>query len=153
MDVFRADGHLTDGALLALTQNEPMDELSRLETAEHLAFCDYCLQRYTDALAGTELLVPERSCQKAVWTRVRNRAVRLITSRYATAAAAVGLALTLLWGGAPAEFAQRAAAIRAENPDHRVMEQLNDWTGQWNDALSQALAGVSDFLGGLGRAE
>ena len=153
MDVFRADGHLTDGALLALVQNDLMDELNRLETAEHLAFCDYCLQRYTDALAGTELLVPERSCRKAVWARIRNRAIRLATSRYATAVAAVALALTLLWGGDPAEFARRAETTRWKEPDHRVIEQLDGLTGQWNDALSQAMAGVSDFLGGLGRAE
>lgn len=153
MDVFRADGHLTDGALLALVQNDPMDELNRLEMAEHLAFCDYCLQRYTDALAGTELLVPERSCQKAVWVRIRNRAIRLVTSRYATAVAAVALALTILWSGDPAEFARRTETTRWEEPDYRVIEQLDGLTGQWNNALSQAMAGVSDFLGGLGRTE
>ena len=52
MDVFREDGHLTDEALTALTQASP-EGLARLEIAEHLAFCDLCLERYTAMLAGT----------------------------------------------------------------------------------------------------
>ncbi|MBP3485722.1 MAG: hypothetical protein J6J81_02685, partial [Oscillospiraceae bacterium] len=62
MDIFQHDGHLTDEALTALAAGESLDETARLEIAEHLAFCDLCLQRYTDALAGTELLTPEQSC-------------------------------------------------------------------------------------------
>ena len=101
MDVFRNDGHLSDGVLESLIHNgEALDELTRLEAAEHLAFCDQCLQRYTDLLAGTELLIPANSCQDRLWPRIRFRAIRLLTSRYATAAAAVALALTLLWGSA-----------------------------------------------------
>lgn len=45
MERFRADGHLTDEALLALIRQEEQSELERLEIAEHLAFCDACLQR------------------------------------------------------------------------------------------------------------
>ena len=56
--VFREDGHLSDRALAALAQSEDrFDELERLEIAEHLAFCDECLQRYTLALEGGDLLV------------------------------------------------------------------------------------------------
>ena len=38
MERFRADGHLTDEALLALIRQEEQSELERLEIAEHLAF-------------------------------------------------------------------------------------------------------------------
>ena len=85
MEIFRHDGHLTDGALAALVAREPLDETARLEIAEHLAYCDLCLQRYTDALAGTELLTPERSCQENLWRRIRARAARLFLNRYAAA--------------------------------------------------------------------
>lgn len=152
MDVFRADGHLTDEALALLVQDGDMDELARLEAAEHLSFCDWCLQRYTDALAGTELLIPEHSCQKTIWTRIRNRAFRMITSRYATAIAAVALALTLIWGGDPAAFSERLAE-HAKPRDYRAAELFDGWTAQWNDTLSQTMAGVSDFLDGLGRMD
>ena len=63
MEIFRHDGHLTDRALAALVAGESLDETARLEIAEHLAYCDLCLQRYTDALAGAPLLTPEHSCR------------------------------------------------------------------------------------------
>lgn len=145
MERFRADGHLTDEALAALARDEDLDELGRLEIAEHLSFCDSCLQRYTDLLAGTELLAPERSCQKALWARVRTRTLRLVTSRYATAAAAVALALTVLWGGQDIRFS-RPAPPEARP---RLAERLQGWPERWNDALSETLSGVTDFFDGL----
>ena len=117
MDLFRHDGHLTDEALAALVTGMPLDETARLEMAEHLAYCDLCLQRYTDALALAPLLTPERSCQDTLWRRVRARTVRIFTSRYAAAAAGVVLALTLVWGsgygsiGGPAHRLRRAAEM------------------------------------------
>ena len=100
MERFRPDGHLTDQALAALVQGAPLDELARLEIAEHLSYCDQCLQRYTDLLTEDMLLNPAHSCQASLWNRIRSRALRLAASRYATAAAAVAIALTLLWGSA-----------------------------------------------------
>ena len=88
MKLFRDDGHLTDEALTALA-GESLDDLSRLEIAEHLAFCDLCLQRYTLALEPQPLLTPSRSCRESLMRRIRERTLHLITSRYATAAAAV----------------------------------------------------------------
>ena len=144
--VFREDGHLSDGALEALARNEDrFDELERLEIAEHLAFCDDCLQRYTMVLEDGALLVPERSCQKALWGRIRGRALRLATSRYATAAAAVALALTVLWGGQELSFSRPAAP----EPRSPVAERLHSWPERWNDALSETLSGVTDFFDGL----
>ena len=43
MERFHTDGHLTDEALAALIRDGRPDELSRLEIAEHLSFCDVCL--------------------------------------------------------------------------------------------------------------
>lgn len=145
MERFRADGHLTDQALAALIREEGLDELARLEMAEHLSFCDQCLQRYTDLLSGTELLTPERSCQRTLWARVRARAIRLVTSRYATAAAAVALALTVLWGGQEVQFSRPAV------PEARphLAERLQEWPERWNDALSGTMSGITNFFDGL----
>ena len=144
--IFREDGHLSDGALTALARNEDrFDELERLEIAEHLAFCDHCLQRYDLALEDGALLVPERSCQRALWARIRSRALRMVTSRYATAAAAVALALTVLWGGQELSFSRPAAP----EPRSPVAERLHSWPERWNDALSETLSGVTDFFDGL----
>lgn len=144
MERFRADGHLTNEALAALVQDDSLDELGRLEIAEHLSFCDLCLQRYTDLLCGAELLTPERSCQKTLWARVRTRTLRLVTSRYATAAAAVALALTMLWGGREIQFTHPAL------PELRpAAAELRAWPERWNDALSETLSDVTDFFDGL----
>ena len=143
MEIFRADGHLTDEALSALTEGRPLEELARLEMAEHLAFCDLCLQRYTDALAGTELAAPPASCREGLWRRVRARAIRLVTSRYATAAAAVLLALTLVWSdiGRPTDLSPDPPAV-----SHRIQSHLA-W---WNDSLDRAVSGLSDLLDAVG---
>ena len=144
MERFRADGHLTNEALAALVRDDSLDELGRLEVAEHLSFCDVCLQRYTDLLCGAELLTPERSCQKTLWARVRTRTLRLVTSRYATAAAAVTLALTMLWGGREIQFTHPAL------PELRpAAAELRAWPERWNDALSETLSDVTDFFDGL----
>lgn len=128
---FRHDGHLTDAALTALVRGDPLEELERLEIAEHLAYCDQCLQRYTELLSGDVLLTPPQSCRESLLLRIRRRAIRLITSRYATAAAAVVLALTLLWGGM--DFSTRSAPQPDLSPT--FSEQFSSWSEHWNDAM------------------
>ena len=146
MEAFRADGHLSEEALQMLAQNQAVfDGLQRLETAEHLAFCDYCLQRYTETLETAPLLTPRTSCQRSLWARVRVRAIRLAVSRYATAAAAVALALTVLWGGETMEI------TRPVFPEDRpsISRRLTSWTGALSDSLDQAVSGLSQFFDSL----
>ena len=145
MTAFRTDGHLTDEALLLLVRDGISDELTRLEIAEHMAFCDECLQRYTEILETAPLLTPEHSCQKSLWVRIQVRAFRLITSRYATAAAAVALALTLLWGGKGMELTRRP--LPEDRPS--VSQRLSGLTGEISDSLREAVSGLSDFFDGL----
>ena len=146
MEPFRTDGHLTDETLAALARGRELDELTRLEAAEHLAFCDACLQRYTDLLATAPLLVPAHSCRESLWVRVRRRTLRLVTSRYATAAAAVALALTVLWGSAAISLPQRRPAL----PE--VPQQLQHWPEQWSDWLNDALSRFNAMFDDLGGA-
>ena len=58
MTCFRPDGHLTDAALTALVRGDCLEELDRLELAEHLAYCDQCLQRYAELLSEGPMLTP-----------------------------------------------------------------------------------------------
>ena len=143
MEIFDKHGHLTAQAMQALVRNDPLEELSRLEMAEHLSFCDLCLQRYTDALTGAELAVPPASCREGLWRRVRVRAIRLLTNRYATAAAAVVLALTLVWSdvGRPAAASPDPPAVSARIQSHLA------W---WNDSLDRAVSGLADLLDAVG---
>ena len=147
MEVFRNDGHLSDGVLESLIHNgEALDELTRLEAAEHLAFCDQCLQRYTDLLAGTELLIPANSCQDRLWPRIRFRAIRLLTSRYATAAAAVALALTLLWGSAGAPLRESAGRAFLQETGNAVAEHIQQMPQRWDDSIQGLLNDINGFL-------
>lgn len=148
MEIFREDGHLTDEALAALAQGAALEELARLELAEHLAFCDRCLQRYTELLAAEPLLTPERSCRESLWARVRTRTLRLVTNRYATAAAAVALALTVVWGSRGVELPQRIVLPRPS-----ISQELQTWSAKWNDSLDGAVSGLNDFLNGRGTSQ
>lgn len=55
MELFREDGCLSDEGLYALTAGQ-LDELGRLEAAEHLAYCDKCTDRYTALLTADAVL-------------------------------------------------------------------------------------------------
>lgn len=147
MEVFHADGHLTNEALLLLIQTPETAPagLTRLEIAEHLAFCDGCLQRYMELLEGGPLLVPAHSCRRSLWSRVRARNLRAIASRYATAAAAVALALTMLWGTPRMELARPVP----EEDRPSVSRQLTGLTGELGDSLRETVSGLSDFFDGL----
>ena len=143
MERFRPDGHLTDEALAALAGSMELDELARLEMAEHLAYCDECLQRYTDLLADVPLLSPDHSCRESLWVRIRMRTIRLVTSRYATAAAAVALALTVLWGTPTLQLPR-------ETPMLAVSQRFQGWPERWNDSLRGALSHFNDLFDDLG---
>lgn len=145
MEFFRHDGHLTNAALTALIHNEPLEELTRLEIAEHLAFCDQCLQRYTQLLSGDVLLTPQQSCRESLLGRIRRRTVQLITSRYATAAAAVALALTLLWGGLDFSAGAASPPTQEQDPSPTFSDRFSSWSEHWNNAMNA----VFDQLNGL----
>jgi len=98
MEMFNPDGHLTKQALQALNTGV-LDELSRLEAAEHLSFCDQCLLRYTEVLEQSEQITPPDTLKPKILAKLRRRSLRLFSARYATAIAAAGLALVLWSGG------------------------------------------------------
>lgn len=140
MEFFDPSGHLTDEALDALVQEAPLSELHRLEAAEHLAYCDACLQRYTDLVCGAGLRIPAHSCQENLWRRIQRRTLHLLTSRYATAAAGVALMIAVLWGG-------------TSLPDFRHLPQdppaISQQMQAWPEQLTQTFDRVLDGLNGI----
>ena len=76
MEWFRDDGCLTDEGLRALTAGQ-LDELGRLETAEHLSYCDACMDRYTALLTADALETPPRSMRgtvmSTIWVRLMQK--------------------------------------------------------------------------------
>lgn len=96
MELFDHAGHLTEEALHGLCA-ETLDEMGRLEAAEHLSYCDPCLERYTALLTGDALLQPAHPLKAPVLQRVRRRALSVLCNQYTAYAAAACLAL-VLWG-------------------------------------------------------
>lgn len=138
MTFFDPRGHLTEDTLTALIRQDGLTELERLELAEHLAYCDHCLQRYTLLLEEPVLLTPAADIREPLLRRIRARAFRLLTHRWATAAAAVLLALTLLWADRlPVSFRWEEAP---------VTELSQTLPERWNSALSSLSGQLRDLL-------
>lgn len=151
MELFdQTSGCLTDEGLQALADGQ-LDELSRLEAAEHLAFCDACLDRYTALLAGPMIVQPPQDLQKPVWQRIRSQMFRVLTNRYATAAAAVAIAFCL-WGSGlfqglvPTADAQLTPALQLQQTEQTLERRLafNEAARSASRSLSSLFDSVSD---------
>lgn len=140
-DLFDAAGHLTDPGLQALTEDR-LDDLGRLEAAEHLTFCDYCLARYTALVEAmpARLQQPMRDLVPQVQALMRRRSFRIFTNRYFSAAAAVVLAF-LMWSAGL--FGDIGAAAVAAVPETRPQTSLSDTL---RDALEGFGTGMDDAL-------
>ena len=98
MELFREDGCLTDEGLLAVTKGG-LDELGRLETAEHLSYCDRCMDRYTALLTADALETPPKPLRGAVMSNIWVRLMQNTYGRVAVASVAAVLALTMWRAG------------------------------------------------------
>ena len=93
-DLFLEDGHLSDYAFSCLVHDEQLDELQRLEVAEHLSFCDQCVAKYADLLADDALLVSsQEQLAPGVMQRLRQRARKIFINKYSTAVVAASFAI------------------------------------------------------------
>lgn len=132
-ELFLQSGHLSDEGLQALVDGT-LDEMQRLEAAEHLSFCDECLARYTGLLTGDVLEQPEQDVTLPVMRRLRRRAAKSVWNRYAAAAAAVvitaGLWYSGVFSGAMEALAiqppalEQAAETRPEGALDRLLERI-----------------------------
>jgi len=98
MELFDENGCLTEEGLQALTAGQ-LDETSRLEAAEHLSYCDKCMDRYTALLTADVLETPPRSARGAVMSTIWVRLMQNTWGRTAVAAVAAVLALTMWRSG------------------------------------------------------
>ena len=99
LELFREDGCLTDEGLQALRDGQ-LDELGRLEAAEHLSYCDRCMDRYTALLTADVLETPPRGMHGTIMTTIWVRLMQSTYGRAAVAGVAAVLALTMWRTGA-----------------------------------------------------
>lgn len=114
MELFREDGCFTDEGLRAVIDGQ-LDELGRLESAEHLSYCDRCIDRYTALLTADALETPPRQMKHTVMTTIWVRVMQSTCGRVAVAGVAAVLALMMWRSGA--------------------LEQVTSWNLTTTDAL------------------
>ena len=132
-NLFDTAGCLTQSGLEALREDR-LDDLGRLEAAEHLTFCDRCLARYTALLESIQLSAP-----------MRMRTFRVMTNRYVSVAVAIVLALALwrfgLFGAAPAAAPEEMEQAR---PKASISHMLGDAINGASEGLQNVLGSIQD---------
>ena len=135
MELFNDQGCLTDEGLQALTAGS-LDEMGRLEAAEHLAYCDRCLKRYTDLLSGQALLEPPRDLAGPVRRSLMLNLMRSVWGRGVVAAAAVLISLGL-WHGGFFDY----SGLSSRGPEMPAISQDAGF-GQASDAFFDAFSSL-----------
>ena len=138
MELFDAKGCLSEEGLQALVGGQ-LDETQRLEAAEHLAYCDRCMDRYTALLTDDVLEQPPRSARGAVMGTIWIRLMQNTWGRAAVATVAAVLALTMWRAGTLEQILHTG-------------QQLNTWLPQTTQQTEPELLGkpVMLYANGIG---
>ena len=116
MELFDQNGCLTEEGLHAVIGGQ-LDELGRLEAAEHLSYCDKCMDRYTALLTADVLEEPPRSARGAVMGTIWVRLMQNTWGRAAVAAVAAVLALTMWRTGTLEQILSAGETVRSWVPE------------------------------------
>ena len=148
-NLFDDRGHLTGAGLNAM-ENGSLDELGSLEAAEHLSFCDACLNRYTNWLEAMPqaLLSPARDIAPQVQNLLRMRSIRVFTNKYVSIAAAVILAFVLWNFGAfniSTGAAQRGVDRLAEGPRFSISQSIQQFIGGIGKGIDDVQSGFAQL--------
>ena len=150
MELFNENSCLTDEGLQALV-NGQLDELGRLEAAEHLSYCDHCLDRYTALLTADALEEPPRSVHKTVMGTIWVRLMQNTWGRAAVAGVAAVLALTMWRTGTLEQILSTGETVRSWLPETTQTTEPEQLGKPVQDkepvpTLSQKLTGTLDSL-------
>ena len=115
MELFDQNGCLTEEGLHAVIGGQ-RDELGRLEAAEHLSYCDKCMDRYTALLTADVLEEPPCSARGAVMGTIWVRLMQNTWGRAAVAAVAAVLALTLWRSGTVTQILEGTRDLKTWMP-------------------------------------
>lgn len=149
MELFDQNGCLTEEGLHAVIGGQ-LDELGRLEAAEHLSYCDKCMDRYTALLTADVLEEPPRSARGAVMGTIWVRLMQNTWGRAAVAAVAAVLALTMWRSGTVTQILEGTRDLKTWMPStsQTQPEQLGKpvQDKELAPTLSQKLTGTLDSL-------
>ena len=129
MELFDQNGCLTEEGLHAVIGGQ-LDELGRLEAAEHLSYCDKCMDRYTALLTADVLEEPPRSARGAVMSTIWVRLMQSTYGRVAVAGVAAVLALSLWRSGAITAMLGRGCDLKTILPSQTMSTPPQELTGK-----------------------
>ena len=115
MELFREDGCLTDEGLQAVVHGG-LDELGRLETAEHLSYCDSCMDRYTALLTADVMETPPKTMRSTVMSTIWVRLMQNTYGRVAVATVAAVLALSMWKAGTLEQITNLGSELKTVLP-------------------------------------
>lgn len=142
MELFDVKGCLSEEGLQALVGGQ-LDETQRLEAAEHLAYCDRCMDRYTALLTDDVLEQPPRSARGAVMGTIWIRLMQNTWGRAAVATVAAVLALTLWRAGTLEQILHTGQQTEPELLG-KPIEDKKQLTEELSDALDALLHRSAD---------
>lgn len=124
MEWFRDDGCMTEAGLRALLDGQ-LDEMGRLEAAEHLSYCDHCMDRYTALLTADALESAPRGMRGAVMGGVWARLMQNTYGRAAVAGVAAVLALTMWRSGTLGQITQFGSQLQTLYPTVQSQQETS----------------------------
>ena len=138
-------GCLTDHALQSLL-NGSLEELERLEVAEHLSYCDSCVERYTALLVPQVLEEPPELMKQSILSALRKRAAKLFVDRYFHMAVAASLTL-VLWGSGVFNTFGQPIPLRRPDTGTEEHQPRGDITHNGQDPPAAGVTGgINDIV-------
>ncbi len=135
---FDSGGHLTAKALGDLASGAPIEELARLEIAEHLSYCDKCIKAYTDLLCPQPPVDLTQLPPAQVTARRAAREGRvLFLQRCARVGFAACLTLMVWLGGLSQIDPETLPKVDMHAAGEKISDSLADFSQQISDGLDQ----------------
>lgn len=143
-EYFSLDGHLTDLAFEQMN-SDTLTELERLEIAEHLSFCDSCIERYTSFLCGSELLAPPEPLSLGVCKRIRQLLRTIFFNRYVTVGVAACFTM-ILWTNGVFSPSLIESTARPLSRISSISQTLSEKTSEFSEKLSDNIQDALDQI-------
>lgn len=144
-DLFNNDGHLTDYALKSIIKDN-LDEISRLEIAEHLSFCDECIVRYTDLLSDDTLMIPLESAAPTVMQKIKKTAAVIFFNKYVTMTIAASIAMVLWITGAFTSYSSNENFNKFIAGIETTSDTFTEKTVDFSDGISNTITNIVEIF-------
>lgn len=148
MGNFKLDGHIAEEGFQRMLKNQ-CTTLERLELAEHISFCNPCLERYLSLVEQGKLLIPKEGMKEDVLQKAQKDWFGDFRKRLAQATVAASIFL-MCWsvGGAVTRVDHSFLWLTG-----RVEQTRESITEKWNGFTEKAFGGYWDLLDGTMKEE